>query len=72
MTKKPKNHVHVGVLWLVGGVVTMAVFLGSIASGTHQDYGTVSPIWFVVLIGAVMTIFGIIGLTKRRHTGDSH
>lgn len=72
MTKEPKNHVHVGVSWLVAGVATMVVFLAAIAFGTQQDYGTVSPVWFVVLIGAVMSTFGIIAMTKRRHTGDSH
>ena len=72
VTQEPKNHVHVGVSWLIGGVLTMVVFLAAIATGTHQDYTTVSPIWFVVLIGAGMAVFGIIGLTKRRHTGDTH
>lgn len=67
-----KNHVHVGLPWLVAGLATMALFLGAISLGTHQDLGTLSPIWFVVLIGAVMTVFGIIAMSKRRHTGDSH
>jgi len=64
-----EHHDHTGVAWLSLGIAMVAVYLFFILMGTHQDVDTHSPIWFGVLIGGVMIIFGLVGMTKRRHPG---
>lgn len=62
-----KNHTGVG--WFILGLVIAAVYLFFIVMGTHQDADTHTPIWTGVIVGVVMAIFGLVGMTKRRHPG---
>lgn len=63
-----KNHTGLG--WLILGLALVAISVFFIALGTHQDAGTASPVWFLAIIGAVITIFGLIAMTKRRYPGQ--
>lgn len=67
----PKQHKdHTGVVWFTLGIVLVVVYSLFALLGQHPTLGdTHTPLWFGVLIGFVMIVFGLIGMTKRRHPG---
>lgn len=67
-TRKHRDHTGVG--WFVLGLVIAVVYGLFAVIGHHPTPdGTLSALWLGVIVGGVMVIFGLIGMTKRRHPG---
>ena len=65
-----KHRDHTGVGWFTLGLVIVVVFgLGAVFGFNEPTAGTISSLWFGVLVGGIMVVFGFIGMTKRRHPG---
>lgn len=69
--KEPtKSRDHAGVGWFALGIVITAFY--AIAALSVQNPfvdQTHTPLWLGVIVGIVMIIFGVVGMTKRRHPG---
>ncbi|MGP5163725.1 hypothetical protein [Arthrobacter rhombi] len=65
-----KSRDRTGIGWLVLGIVLMAIYgISAVLVQNPFVDQTHTPLWLGVIVGLVMVIFGVIGMTKRRHPG---